>query len=172
MKNTVIITAADQTGAVIGRSPSNPEIGWIRLTQTRTVIGENGWLRPMRLSAFIRGEIDALLDMEFEQGQELPGRILIRESTEPFNKQHPDKNLKVAGDTGIVCCYYGAPIYRETFFTTNAELQDSLIPHTNSEEIKAEQYRLKTESISLSELMNTKPDREEAYNNESVEVEL
>jgi hypothetical protein len=154
MNNKVLITA-DQMGSVIGVSKVNPEYGFIRVTQLRTVISENGWLRPMKLSAFIRGKVEDLQDMNFVAGQELNGKLIIKESTEPFNKITPDKNIKVAGETGIVCCYYGAPIYREVSYTTNVELEDILVPHNNTEEIKVEMAKIRSAGQSMTKIINS-----------------
>jgi hypothetical protein len=41
--------------------------------------------------------------MGFYAGQELPGTIVIEESLTPFNKKAPERDLKIAGETGIVC---------------------------------------------------------------------
>ena len=42
----------------------------------------------------------------------------------------------MAGDTGIVCCSHGEPIYRKTFFVADLEAEDVFVAHTNGDAIK------------------------------------
>ena len=42
----------------------------------------------------------------------------------------------MAGDTGIVCCVDGQPIYRKTFFTKDQTAEDVLIAHDNGDAIR------------------------------------
>jgi len=42
----------------------------------------------------------------------------------------------VAGDTGIVCCVDGEPIYRTTSYDQDPLSTDYLVQHTNGEDIK------------------------------------
>ena len=70
-------------------------------------------------------------------GKTLPGKIIAIESLEPFNNTNPDRDLKYAGDTGIICCQDGQPIYRKTEYTYDVEAQDILIEHTNGDAIRA-----------------------------------
>jgi hypothetical protein len=68
----------------------------------------------------------------------LDGKIVVEESLEPFNKKNPERDLKVAGETGIVCTIGGLPIYRRTKFTFNANATDTAtIQHDNVEELRA-----------------------------------
>ena len=66
----------------------------------------------------------------------LPGKIYIRESLEPFSADDPDRDLKIAGDTGVVCCSHGQPIYRKSFYDQTGTQGDDLVPHTNGDAIK------------------------------------
>jgi hypothetical protein len=70
-------------------------------------------------------------------GKTLPGKIIAIESLEPFNNSNPDRDLKYAGDTGIICCQDGQPIYRKTEYTYDVEAQDILVEHTNGDAIRA-----------------------------------
>ena len=65
------------------------------------------------------GLVEDLKEMNLYAGQGLDGKIIIEESLEPFNKKNPERDLKVAGETGIVCTLGGLPIYRRTKFTFN-----------------------------------------------------
>ena len=49
----------------------------------------------------------------------------------------PDRDLKVAGETGIICCTAdGEPIYRTTFYDVTGEQADTFIPHANGDAIR------------------------------------
>lgn len=128
--------AADKNGNVIGISPNNPEYGWIRVEQNARVISDRGWLRNAKRSALIKGKVEDLVDSNYNEGEEITGRIIVVESHNPFNPENPDRDLKIAGDTGVICRVDDQPIFRQTFFTPNVNAEDELIMHTNAEEIK------------------------------------
>jgi hypothetical protein len=138
-----VIVTADAAGCVIGIAPKNPEFGYIRVQQTRPIITDWGWVKLKTLSALIKGSIADLKALNFRSGQELPGKIVVREQTLPFDNNNTDKNIKIAGTCGIQCRYYDELIYRDTFYTTNLAAEDQLIPHTNNDEIREAQVRLK-----------------------------
>ena len=135
MNNTVTITA-DKNGNVIGISQNNPEYGYIRVEQNATQINEQGWLRNAKRSALIKGKVEDLMACNYKSGDSIQGKIVVRESLTPFNTENPDRDLKIAGETGVVCRLDDEPIYRQAFFTTNLNSFDELITHNNSEEIK------------------------------------
>ncbi len=137
MDSKVIVVADEATGTVINVSENNPEFGYIRVSQTRTMIDDNGFLKRRVVSALIPGPINDLKDTGFYAGQILNGRILIQESLMPFNQKNPERDLKIAGDTGILCTLGGLPIYRRTLFSFNQDGQDELIKHDNVEELRA-----------------------------------
>lgn len=130
--------AGDEFGNVINLSENNPEYGYVRITQQVNVITEDGWFRPTRRSALLKGKISDLQAGSFFVDQQLPGKIIVKESLFPFNQINPDQHLKIAGDTGIICRVDDQPIYRDTFYTMNPEAQDILIMHDEScrEEIR------------------------------------
>jgi hypothetical protein len=131
-----VTVAADKNGNVIGISPNNPEYGWIRVEQNARVINDRGWLRNAKRSALIKGKVEDLVDSNYKDGEEITGKIIVVESHEPFNPENPDRDIKIAGDTGVICRVDDQAIYRQTFFTPNVNAQDELIMHTNAEEIK------------------------------------
>lgn len=131
-----ILVTADKAGCVIVKSASNHEYGHIRVEQTRMVIEEGGFARRKKLSALIPGTIVDLKGFGWSAGQEVEGKIIIKESLSPFNKKDPERDFKVAGQSGIVCSIDGAPIYRKHFFTMNMKAVDELLQHDNGEEIK------------------------------------
>jgi hypothetical protein len=83
--------------------------------------------------------------------------IVVIESLTPFNSENPERDLKIAGDTGVICRYDDQPIYRQSFYTSNMNANDQFIVHTNSQEIKEVQaaqrsisaLTLKTEAVQL-----------------------
>ena len=128
--------SSDAAGNVITPT-SNPEYGYIRVTETRNLIDERGFLRPPKLSALVLGLRGDLKNLGWTAGKELPGKIIIKESLMPFNKKEPENDYKVAGNTNVVCCVGDQPIYRKTFYVQNTNMEDVLIAHTNKEQIVA-----------------------------------
>lgn len=149
MNNKVVVTA-DSLGAIIAISPNNPEYGYIRIEQTAPLIDDKGWLKMQKRSALIKGKLEDLQAVDYQAGQELGGKIVIRESLTPFNENNPERDLKIAGSTGVICRVDDEPIYRQTFFTTNENAQDELIMHTNSDEIRYVQAAQKNTKVTVS----------------------
>lgn len=142
-----VVVTADKSGNIIGVSENNPEYGYVRVEQSGSFINDQGWLRVSRRSALIKGLVKDLVETGFTEGQELDGKIVVVESLTPFNPENPDRDLKIAGETGVVCRIDDQPIYRQTFYTTNVNNQDQLIMHNNSEEIREVQAAQRTISI-------------------------
>jgi hypothetical protein len=137
MNSTVKVVADATTGAVITQSENNPDYGYVRLEQPRTIIDDNGFLRTRKISTLVHGMVSELQEANFYAGQELPGKIIVTESLTPFNKKDPNRDLKIAGDTGIVCTIKGAPIYRKTVYTIASNTEDVLIKHDNVDQLRA-----------------------------------
>ena len=137
---------ADKNGNIVCVSENNPDYGYVRVEQIATQINEEGWLKHVRRSALIKGKVEDLVLCNYEEGSEIPGKIVVKESLVPFNEENPDKDLKIAGESGIICRLGDQPIYRQTFFTTNTNAQDEFIMHTNSDEIKDVQTATKAMS--------------------------
>ena len=137
MNSKVTVLADETTGAVVNVSENNPDYGYVRVQQQRTMIDDNGFLRRKSISALVPGTIAELTDAAFFAGQQLDGKIVVEESLEPFNSKSPERDLKVAGETGIVCTIGGLPIYRRTMLSFDATSKDTLIKHDNVEELRA-----------------------------------
>ena len=152
-----VVVTADQNGNVIGVSENNPEYGYVRVEQTGSFINDQGWLRISRRSALIKGLVKDLVETNFSAGQEIAGKIVVIESLTPFNSENPERDLKIAGDTGVICRYDDQPIYGQSFYTSNMNANGQFIVHTNSQEIKEVQaaqrsisaLTLKTEAVQL-----------------------
>jgi hypothetical protein len=141
--NLKVKVTADENGNVIGVSKNNPEYGYIRVEQTAPMVTDKGWLKISKRSALIKGKVEDLQILNYTAGQDLQGIIVVKESFTPFNTDNPDRDLKLAGDTGVVCRVGDEPIYRQTFYTTNPNSYDELITHDNTEEIKEVQAALR-----------------------------
>jgi hypothetical protein len=135
--NSKVKVTANEDGKVVIPSPNNPSFGYVRVEQERGVTDENGWMRVKTVTALVPGTVNDLNKLGWVKGQLINGTIVIREQLTPFNKRNPERDLKIAGSTGIVCKVDDQPIYRNTFYNTNPNAQDTIIAHTNIEEIKA-----------------------------------
>ncbi len=129
----------DELGNVIRVSKNNSEYGHVRLIQERVTFKANGWVKKSELSTLIHGKVEDLEAIDIANKETLPGKIIVIERLDPFNAEDPDRDMKIAGETGVICVKDDQPIYRKTFFVQNTELEDELIAHTNSEEIKESQ---------------------------------
>lgn len=136
MNSKVIVTADPTTNAVINVS-DNPQWGYIRVEQVRTMIDDNGFLKRKSVSAIVPALLSDLEDSGFFAGQQLDGKIVVEESLEPFNKKTPERDLKIAGETGVVCTLAGQAIYRRTKWALDNSASDNLIKHDNIEELRA-----------------------------------
>tara|TARA_R100001463_G_scaffold26759_3_gene62445 strand:- start:1023 stop:1589 length:567 start_codon:yes stop_codon:yes gene_type:complete len=134
--NGNVTIVPDAQGSIIRVSNNNPEFGCVRLVQNKVAFNTQGWVRKSQLSTLIHGKVEDLQSLDLNNKTELPGQIVIKEQTEPFSASDPDRDLKIAGDTGIVCVSHGEPIYRKTFYSMDEFEQDILIAHTNGHAIK------------------------------------
>ena len=148
MLSKVIVTA-DQAGNVLVRSPRNPQYGHIRVEQIRMIIDDTGFARKRKLSALIPGTVQDLKCFEWSAGDEVSGQIVVKDSLEPFNKKNPERDYKIAGKSGVVCCKEDQPIYRKNFYTLDPNSSDVKIQHTNGEEIIAAYAAIKEEEEAM-----------------------
>lgn len=136
MNSKVIVLADDTTGAVVNVSENNPKYGYVRISQVRTVVDDNGFLRRKNITALMPALVTDLQDMHLFSGQALDGKIVFEESLTPFNDKTPERDLKVAGETGIVCTVGGLPIFRRTKFSFDSSASDISIKHDNVDELR------------------------------------
>ena len=137
MNSKVKVVANATTGAVVNISENNPEYGYIRLEQTKAIVDDNGFLKPRTISTLLQGAVDDLQGLEFFTGQEVDGKIQIKEQLEPFSTKSPERDLKKAGETGIICTQGGAPIYRKTVYDMSDSKKDTFVQHDNVAELRA-----------------------------------
>ena len=132
-----VIVSADDKGNVI-RQTKNEEWSNIILRQNKSTFGTNNVVNNKSLSVLILGRTEDLKAMNLQAGQELDGHIYVKEQVMPFNENDPDRDLKIAGDTGIVCVTAdGEPIYRKAFYDPSGTLKDVPVAHANGAEIRA-----------------------------------
>lgn len=135
--NTTVRVTANAEKNVISLSKENPEYGYFRVVQDRAMIDDKGWASLKSLSALVYGKAADLQLFNYTDGQVLPGKIVIKESLDAFNTVNPERDYKIAGKTGVVCCLDGQPIYRKTFYNVSGNDSDELIAHNNTDAIKA-----------------------------------
>jgi hypothetical protein len=136
MNTSKVTVKGNEDGTVISISKNNPEWGSIRVKQTIAEM-QNGFVKTKDRYAYVRGTVQMLSALDWSVGQQLDGKIVIRESLTPFNPDNASLDYKIAGTSGVVCRYNGAPIYRKAFFETNpTKFNDELIAHNNTEEIR------------------------------------
>jgi hypothetical protein len=133
--NAKVKVVGDAQGNVINQS-SNPLYGHVKVVQIRTVFDDKGFMRARPVNALIHGTIEDLKLAGYYAGQELPGKVIINESLEPFNTENPERDLKIAGKTGIICSVEGNPIYRKTVYSPFSNAEDTLIQHDNVEALR------------------------------------
>jgi hypothetical protein len=143
-----VIVTADKADNVIVPSKKNPEWGHIRVEQIRMVVDDRGFARKKPVSALIHGTVSDLKGFGWVKGQEVEGKVIIKEQLIPFNEKDPERDYKIAGETGIVCCVDDQPIYRKAFYTTNEKAGDVFEAHTNTDAIKEAYNKLKNPETS------------------------
>ena len=180
-KNGSIKVVADELGNSIRVSKNNPEFAHIRLEQKKVTFNTQGWVQNKTRSTLIQGKLEDLNELGIDENTVLSGNIVILEQTTPFNSKDPDRDLKMAGDTGIICkrTNYNTgeeeSIYRKTFYDQTGQQQDTFVPHTNSNEIReANGHAPAEKQISqsdLEKLTSKKKDKAEKVE-EPAEVEM
>jgi polyribonucleotide nucleotidyltransferase len=145
MTNSVYIVG-DDNGSVINLSKNNPNYGWITLRQDKLTISNN-WAQNKSVSTLITGEVNVLEAFNFAAGQVLDGHIVIREQLTPFTAE--DRDIKVAGSTGVICSVKGQAVYRKTFYTEDMTQKDIFVAHDNTEEIR--------QALAVQKLSNVTP---------------
>lgn len=133
-----VTVKAGKSGKLIEISLNNPEYGHIRLAQVRMGIDEmTGFARLTPISALVPGKIKDLEQWEWNIGDKISGKLIVKEQLTPFNPKEPDRDLKIAGKTGVVCTLGDKPIYRKSFYSLDENANDTLLAHDNYEEILA-----------------------------------
>ena len=153
-ENGKVTIVPDDNGNVIRVSKTNPEFGHVRLVQEKVGISVNGWVKKQSLSTLLHGKIEDLQTMNIADKKILSGKLVVREQLEAFSAADSDRDLKYAGDTGVICCQHGQPIYRKTFYSLDDTSEDILIAHTNSDAIREANGMPARTSITQEQLNN------------------
>jgi hypothetical protein len=99
---------------------------------------DTGFVYKKDYYALVHGKVSTLECFGWEAEEEVEGKVIVKESLVPFNMKDPDRDLKIAGRSGVVCKVQDQPIYRKNFYTTKENAVDSEPQHhTNDDEIKA-----------------------------------
>ena len=110
---------------------------------------------------------------------ELDGNIIVREQLVAFNANAPERDLKIAGETGVICKGVDQEtgevkeIYRKSFYDPTGLQKHISIPHINGDEIREANGDTNSSSkktLSQSELNNLlEKDNKKAKKEEKVE---
>ena len=141
---------ANKDGNLISISKNNPLWGWIRLTQSRNIISEDGVLKVRNISALVQGWTKDLNTLGWEDGMELPGNIIFKDSLTPFDNRNPERDLKIAGESMVVLKKDDQPIYRKYFYTVSPTAEDVYVAHDNADEIREAYAALRSEEDNVS----------------------
>lgn len=135
--NSNVKVEANQQGELISKSPNNPKWGWIRVTQDRHMLQEDtGIIHMINVSALVMGTLSDLKKLRWKIDQTLPGTIYIKDSMKPFRYDSPEKDLKVAGKSYVICTVNGQFIYRKYLYSINPMTPDIIIEHDHTCKLK------------------------------------
>ena len=146
MKDGKVKITALKDGSVVNAN-NGGTIGYVRVEQSRWFVNKKGFMKKQNVSSLMYGNYTDLKNENLFNGQELPGKIVIKESLTPFNEENPSKDYKYAGKTNIVCCQDGQPIYRKAFYNMDGSDNDEYVQHTNSQDIKDALFNSSEEEI-------------------------
>lgn len=131
--NKVIVMPNAENNAVT--LSNNPEFGYVRV-ESKTPVMNGRFVSIKTRSALIAGQVEVLKAL-YSVGQELPGKIVVKESTTPTNPNNVHQDVKLVPGTNVPCMKDHEPIYRTAYYTENMSDTDVLIQHDNVEETKA-----------------------------------
>lgn len=123
MKNSVkkaVVVKHPETGLIITPSVNKPEFGTIRIDQETSVFN-NGFFAVQKRTAFVRGRITDLESLGLKDGSTLDGKIIRKESFEPF---YENQEPKINPQTNEVVLTDGRPTYLEFEYTEDKDASD------------------------------------------------
>lgn len=130
MKNLVkkpVVVKHPETGLVITPSINKPEFGTIRIDQEVDVFN-NGFFAVQKRTAFVRGRITDLESLGLKDGTILDGKIIRKESFEPF---YENQEPKINPQTKEVILTDGRPTYLEFEYTEDKNASDYWVAESN-----------------------------------------
>lgn len=133
-KRLPVVIAKDQLGNAV-RLTSNPKYSYVKLTQERILFDFNtGWTKSVKYTAIIKGDTETLRKLNYDKIQELPGNIVVVESTTPTNPNDIERDIKRTGKDGVILCTPdGEPIYRKCLYDPTGVQEDILVQHQSIE---------------------------------------
>lgn len=137
MKNLVkkpVVVKHPETGLVITPSVNKPEFGTIRIDQEVNVFN-NGFFAIQKRTAFVRGRITDLESLGLKDGSTLDGKIIRKESFEPF---YENQEPKINPQTNEVVLTDGRPTYLEFEYTEDKDASDHWVAESNEVEETAD----------------------------------
>ena len=174
-KQQKVVIVKDDMGNAIRVSKNNAEYAHVRLSQTKSWLSAMGWFTKRDITTLIHGKTEDLQKSGIGRMKKLPGNIRIVEQLTPFSESNPDRDVKHAGQTGVVCCQDGQPIYRKTFYDATAQLEDELVAHTNGDAIREANSGtledLKRSKVTVSEESMTDDEETEDVDENQVDLE-
>jgi hypothetical protein len=129
---TVTVVAHPTTGQVITPSTKNPEWGTFRVDSVNTSM-ENGIVNVSKRSAFIRGKISDIEALNLKAGQTLVGKIVKRESFEPFYEGQDPKIYPSGENMGQPVLTNGQKTYLEYVYSADHNALDVWVGQTSEE---------------------------------------
>jgi fructose 1,6-bisphosphatase len=161
--SNVKITPSKEGNLVTAYS-GNPEFGYILLSQTKSAF-QAGWLREVTNRCIMKGSVKALQSfVSTKPTLELEGNLVVQEYVESavpeaVKAQHFDSSLsweeqissyiKRAGAEGPALKAGEERILRFTVWDQSGTMVDSLVDHTNGEEVKRYNASLQANSAEL-----------------------
>lgn len=140
-----------KTGEIISKYVSNPEYGYIQLSQSSTSIS-GGWIRESKRSTLLRAKTELLESfVKSTKNLTMPGNIVVKEYLESevpesIDAQYINQNvereeaiksfIKRAGADGIELTLGGERILRFAIYDATGEDVDVIVAYDNVEEVK------------------------------------
>ncbi len=127
-----------ESGMVIRVNEKNKDFGYVVLRQVREEFSENGFIEEKAVTCLVKGELSILKRRNWKPWQSLKGKIVVQESLTPFREKSIDYDIKMSSrEGGVALVFEDQPIFRRTFYSLNAEKEDTFIQHTNVDEVRA-----------------------------------
>jgi len=131
-----LVTVRKSEDGLTVRPSKNPLFGFVVMEQIGAMtISPSGWMDIKTPTCLVQGSMEHLKAMEETLNAGLVGKIVHKESLEPFNLKNPANDIKYAGKTNIACSLKGKPIYRISTFSADVNAVDELIAHDNGKQI-------------------------------------
>lgn len=127
-----------ETGMVIRVNEKNKDFGYVLLRQLRDEFSENGFIEEKPVTCLVKGPVEVLKRKSWKPWQQIKGKIVVQESLEPFREKSLEYDIKMSSsEGGVMLVHEDQPIFRRTFYSVNAEKEDTYIEHTNVDEVRA-----------------------------------